>query len=529
MFIQFGIKFIKSFIDNKFRAKVVPVKGSVVYADLYGGVEHSGIYIGNNEISNIVVKGFTESVVEKSSPSEFTDKSILHKNIYVSCDSNGAVGSQSVSDGGIEHLGEKAFYGLVFKNCHAFSEKCVNYSRKNYILENLFQLSDIDETWERTIKSLKSKSKQKIGATKWRLWDLEKTIKREEEEPNLEEIEKKFKNMLLTKESIETIRNELDFCNEYLSEISDEKLPKNATDILVKFKKITQDIDSKYKEVEKFIKLIGCDYSYNELMSMEENFLNLAKEMEGNSKIKEFVRRLGKEYISEEKKMQSKIIKRMNNEILGIHKSNDLMRILPSELSNFESEELEYLFYSKFLENSLLTYEIVSKDYENNLKSIEELTKIKNKGPVIACLDTSGSMMGIPDLKAKALLLSISKILEKENRCLYIILFGITDEIKELNLEKKEDIKKMISFLNNGFGGGTDFEAPLKRGVEIIGEYNNYNKADIVMITDGYCELSDEFIKKLKTNKRNLGFSIYTIICGNDIIKDSYSDEIIWI
>ena len=36
--------------------------------------------------------------------------------------------------------------------------------------------------------------------------------------------------------------------------------------------------------------------------------------------------------------------------------------MLPSELLNLEDENLKYLFYAKYLENSLLTYEIKGKD-----------------------------------------------------------------------------------------------------------------------------------------------------------------------
>ena len=49
--ISIGIKPIRHFIDSNFREKVAPVAGSVVYCDLLGGAEHSGIYVENGEIS----------------------------------------------------------------------------------------------------------------------------------------------------------------------------------------------------------------------------------------------------------------------------------------------------------------------------------------------------------------------------------------------------------------------------------------------------------------------------------------------
>lgn len=530
--VSLGIKGIKSFVDNNFRSKVVPVEGSVLYCDLYVGAEHSGIYISNKEISNIVVDGFAESVVERSKPDDFVEKSILHKNIYVSCDKGGAVGNIDVSSGAAKHLGDRGFYGLIFSNCHEFSRKCVNYSREDHNLKSFFSFRDIDETWELTIRNLKATSRKKLGATKWKLWDWKnEESNNKTKEPNQKEIEKFWKNLILNDESINLVKDELSNANMYMEEISDENLPKKAIDIINNYKILMSDIETKYSEVRRFIQLTGGEYSYKDIEDMGDDFLSLVKEMDNNQNIKKIVEKLGRDYISEEKKLRPQVMKRMNNEVMGIHKSNDLMRVLPSEMVNLESEELEYLFYSKMLENSLLTYKIISKDTEFQSQKMEEYTESehKKKGPVIACLDTSGSMHGLPILKAKALLLSVSRILEKEKRNLYILLFGGSGQIKELNINKSNENIKIIPFLNSGFGGGTDFKTPINRGIEIIKSHNDYNKADILIVTDGLCSLDESYIKTLNTNKINMDFSIYTIICNGDNSKDSFSDEVIGI
>lgn len=527
-----GIKGIKSFVDNNFRSKVVPVEGSVLYCDLYVGAEHSGIYIGDNDISNIVVDGVAESVVETSKPDNFVDKSVLHKKIYVSCDKHGAVGNIDVSNGATKHLGDRGFYGLIFSNCHEFSRKCVNYSREEHTFKSFFSFRDIDETWELTIKNLKETSRKKLGATKWKLWDWKSEEDNEKvEEPNQKEMEEFWKSLILNDESIKLVKDELSNAKMYIEEISDENLPKKAIDIINNYKVLMSDIEIKYSEVRRFIQLTGGEYSYKGIEDMGEDFLSLVKEMDNNKNLKKVVEKLGRDYISEEKKLRPQVMKRMNNEVMGIHKSNDLMRVLPSEMVYLESEELEYLFYSKLLENSLLTYKIISKDTEFQSQKMEEYTESENKkkGPVIACLDTSGSMYGVPILKAKALLLSTSKILEEEGRSLYILLFSGDRQIKELNINKGKENIKIIPFLNSGFGGGTDFKTPINRGIEIIKSHNDYNKADILMITDGLCSLEESYIETLNQNKINMDFSIYTIICNGSINKDSFSDEVIGI
>ena len=77
------IKKSKFWIDDNFREKVTPVEGSVLYSDLLVGAEHSGIYIGNDKISNIVVDNLLkgDSRVKVSNPENFADKGKLHKKI----------------------------------------------------------------------------------------------------------------------------------------------------------------------------------------------------------------------------------------------------------------------------------------------------------------------------------------------------------------------------------------------------------------------------------------------------------------
>lgn len=94
---QIGIKSIKYFIYSQIRDKVVPVEGSVLYCDLWVGAEHSGIYVGNNTIADIVVNSFMKGTVKASTPKTFVDQTTLGNKIYVSCNDDGTVGHQKIS------------------------------------------------------------------------------------------------------------------------------------------------------------------------------------------------------------------------------------------------------------------------------------------------------------------------------------------------------------------------------------------------------------------------------------------------
>ena len=123
----------------------------------------------------------------------------------------------------------------------------------------------------------------------------------------------------------------------------------------------------------------------------------------------------------------------------------------------------------------------------------------------------------------------MSDILEKENRTLYILLFGDTGQIQEKNINQSYEKIEILKFLNKGYGGGTNFETPIKRGIKIIEDIKEYNKADILIITDGLCGISPQFKNELIKKKEELDFSIYTIICNGNKMEDDFSDVVIGI
>lgn len=531
--IPIGVKAIKYFIDSKFREPVSPVPGSVLYCDLWVAVEHSGIYVGNGKISNIVVDGLAESTVSYSTASNFTSKSKLGRKIYVSCNKNGAVGDFNVSSGAEEHIGERAFYGLVFKNCHQFSTKCVNYAdqvpQDSSLIERGFSaitsLVPI-ETWEPTLSELKNTAHKQLGTTKWRLWDWDDSLAdNPAPEPDWQAQENYFKNIPLNETTINLLRTELAELQAYEAELADEPIPEQITDKLKTLNSTLCNISDKYTEVKDFLaRCPGADFSYADLQACKDDFSSLANLLKNNQRIKDLANKMGRNYISEEKKKITKIPEASKSEVHGTHRSNDLMRMLPSELVNLEDEALEMLFYARLLENNLLTYELQGVTHVNGEK---QESSQKRTGPVVACLDTSGSMSGQPLLKAKAALLAIANILKQEQRALHVLLFGNNGELKEFHMDDANKSAGLLRFLQQGFGGGTDFETPFRRALEIIHVDREYVKADILMLSDGDCVLSQTFTESLQTQKNLLDCSIYSVLCNGKRVEDSFSDEII--
>lgn len=144
-----------SFIDNVFKEQVLPVEGSVVYCDVHS-VEHSGIYVGDNQIVHLSGNGDVESVT----PGEFIARLKgfnTAMSIYVSCKDYEAAGSQSAADRAIEEIGSSRNYNILMDNCHQFTAGCLTGDFESHV--NFLCI-------------LKGEAKRILGADTWRVWEL---------------------------------------------------------------------------------------------------------------------------------------------------------------------------------------------------------------------------------------------------------------------------------------------------------------------------------------------------------------------
>lgn len=125
-----------SFVKNVFCDVVKPRIGSVVKVALPFGADHTGIYIGNDEIVEVTnIDGV--ATVQIVSAEEFIEGEGLARIgtfIYVACkqDQDGnciAMGSKDIADRARAAVGQNSNYNLVFNNCHMFVEYCITGKR----------------------------------------------------------------------------------------------------------------------------------------------------------------------------------------------------------------------------------------------------------------------------------------------------------------------------------------------------------------------------------------------------------------
>lgn len=142
----------ESFIDHVFRGKVLPELGSVVYCDLaFGYIEHSGIYVGNDEIVHLNRHGR----IEKVSAEQFISRTTA-MSIYVSSANGEAVGSREVCHRALSIVGQTRHYHVLRDNCHQFTSGCLTGNFENR---------------SRLLTLLKMQSKKALQADEWRVWE----------------------------------------------------------------------------------------------------------------------------------------------------------------------------------------------------------------------------------------------------------------------------------------------------------------------------------------------------------------------
>jgi len=216
-------------------------------------------------------------------------------------------------------------------------------------------------------------------------------------------------------------------------------------------------------------------------------------------------------------------IKSGSDELYDTTLGDDLSRMLPNEQLKLIDPELEVLFHKDFLEKRLLQYE-----YSGRTK--------KHKGPIVCCIDGSGSMAGSSEIWAKAVAISLLEIARSQHRNFYTIHFDATWDAGQLHTNsflKSEpyNVKEIIDMAEYFPGGGTLFEPPLDAAREKIMLDPGFSKADIIFITDGCSTVRNDWLKTYNIWKNKNKIRIYSVVIdtgyNTGISLEEFSDQII--
>lgn len=204
----------------------------------------------------------------------------------------------------------------------------------------------------------------------------------------------------------------------------------------------------------------------------------------------------------------------------GIHKSNDIPRMLPMEGSLYLHPIFRKLWKAKFIERSLACYQIKGVEkrrfYSEEMVEEEQVVRKKlERGPIIVCLDTSGSMHGVPETVAKAITLEAMRLAHAEGRdCLLYAFSGYGDVSKhDLDLSPA-GIESLCAFLCMSFHGGTDVSGPISAATSKL-EGAKWKRADIIMVSDGEFDVPAHTQEALEEAKNKHGLRVHGLLVSN--------------
>lgn len=229
-----------------------------------------------------------------------------------------------------------------------------------------------------------------------------------------------------------------------------------------------------------------------------------------NSGLKEILKEIGRTAHDYGTRRQS-ISPMGRSEMYSVMRSREIARLLPAETVKIHHSLYRKKFYADFTEGKLLTYSLQGRNWSSGRPK-------KKKGPVVALVDISGSMSGIPEILAKAIVFALTRAMLRQDRDVRVILFSGPGNTREIELTSKRKMaSEFLRFLNTSFCGGTDFNTALKSGLRSL-QQPAFRGADLLFITDGVSDISNPRClhrwKEVKKEQRARIFSC--IIGGND-------------
>jgi uncharacterized protein with von Willebrand factor type A (vWA) domain len=171
-------------------------------------------------------------------------------------------------------------------------------------------------------------------------------------------------------------------------------------------------------------------------------------------------------------------------EMVGIRLGRDLEHALPAELALLADPDTSLLFDLKYVESRLMCFDMIGMQRVSSLHQADEVVRVADvspTGPMVICVDTSGSMEGMPETVAKAVVLFLAAKAREQRRACYLLNFSTS--LQTLDLSDERGMAMLMDFLQMSFHGGTDVAPALRQALQTMQEAA-FENADLLVISD---------------------------------------------
>lgn len=225
-------------------------------------------------------------------------------------------------------------------------------------------------------------------------------------------------------------------------------------------------------------------------------------------------------------------------EITGVRFSSRPERMLASEAVMLHHPVLRKLWRARHAEARLLSWETeaVLTDWRVDPHAAQRQATTPEaepleRGPIIVCLDTSGSMRGAPENIAKATVIAALRAAHEARRGCKLIAFGGPDELIERDLGRGEaGLTALLELMGQAFDGGTDIQTPIERAIACVHDAR-WASADLLIVSDGEFGCVPATLHRLQKARAELGLRVQGVLVGDRETMGllEVCDEIHWV
>jgi uncharacterized protein with von Willebrand factor type A (vWA) domain len=168
------------------------------------------------------------------------------------------------------------------------------------------------------------------------------------------------------------------------------------------------------------------------------------------------------------------------DDVVGVEPGGDVGRLLPSELARLMVPELELDTLRRIAEKQALCRE-------------HHAVEPVGKGPVIVCLDESGSMQGEKINMAKALALALAWIARQQRRWCALVAYSGDSGERLLPLPPSRwDELRLMEWLSEFIGRGSHLDVPVREMPRMYADLKAPpGVTDLVFVTDAQCRIDE--------------------------------------
>lgn len=189
------------------------------------------------------------------------------------------------------------------------------------------------------------------------------------------------------------------------------------------------------------------------------------------------------------------------DDMIGVELSGDVGRLVPAELALLADEDLGDDALRRLAERQMMS---------RQFRGVERVAR----GPVIVCVDESGSMSGSRIESAKAFALAMAWVARQQGRWCALNGWSGHGQSRTIALPPgRWDEVAVLQWCQSFWDGGT--EPPLDAMPAIYAETKaSAGKTDVVIVTDGDCTIEPETVARFNAWKKQSKARLITLVIG---------------